>query len=315
MCKRRSAYQLAVSIHGELGLPVFPVRLSRETNGKWQKQPLAKWSRVSGDPEGVTWHSANAVGVPMGRRSGLIAIDVDDYKPGSEAEEWLERHGIANTRIHRTASGGRHFFFVLPDDADFSNRAPEVVGIDIRGNGGFVVWADVDGHYSVVDDRLPAPLPHSIRVELERLNQSKYGFRIDDDDLPPYVSVRQCELLSKLNEALNQVGDVSFLSRYSGSQAGLNDKSRSAMDMSMAGLLADRGFSYSEIVQILLVHFAHGTAARDGYTAVTERAAMRCAARAICNRDNKRKSQMALLRRTLGQIANIAEAQQRRSEP
>ncbi|NCQ24790.1 MAG: hypothetical protein GW798_10175 [Roseovarius sp.] len=71
------------------------------------------------------------------------------------------------------------------------------------------------------------------------------------------------------------------------------------MDMSLAGLLAVRGFDFDEIVQILLEHFQHGVAERDGWNTRSERAVRRCAARAIQHLASIESSRMNYLRETL----------------
>ena len=83
MADRPTAYQLAADLWDRSGIPSFPVLLAQDEDGKWLKKPLVKWGGVTRDthPSEFNWGGANAVGVPMGRRSGLFAFDVDSYKP------------------------------------------------------------------------------------------------------------------------------------------------------------------------------------------------------------------------------------------
>ncbi len=284
------AETLARQIHETWDVPVFPVRMTwEEERGKWQKKPLVRWGSLTGVAED-RWAEANAVGVPMGRRSGLIAIDLDDYK-GRGPQKWLEKHGSPQTRQHATASGGRHLIFELPDELDLGNHAPAVDGLDIRGNGGYIVWADVGGLYSVVEDRDPLLLPESIADELLAVKAERAAARLDDHDVPDWIPPNGDAVERKLQRGLLTVEDTRFRQRWGGGTAGMRDKSRSAMDMSMASLLARRGFDYHEIVLVLLDAFEHGAAARDGQTYDVLRSVMRCAARAVeqkCDQGTKR---------------------------
>lgn len=276
----QTAFTLAVTIHETHGVPVFPVRIAHE-EGSWHKKPLVKWGSISGDPAETVWNGANAVGVPMGSRSGLITVDLDDYKEGAGADRWLHGHNVPLTRTHGTASGGRHLIFRLPKGATFGNRAPDVTGVDIRGNGGFIVWGDVLGRYTVLRDCPPAPLPESLWAELLALQGSSPSHGLADADIPALEYVDTAALVAKLEAALASFANRSLSMRFQGSKTGLKDKSRSGMDMSVAALLAACAFSFSEITEVLLLHFQHGTAQRDGWSATTVRAAKRCAARAL----------------------------------
>lgn len=299
MTEHPTIFQMACALYDATGLPVFPVLLYQKGNGRWEKKPLARWSRVTGDPRDALWQCANAIGVPMGHRSGLIALDLDDYKDGAEANQWLKMHKVPRTRTHATASGGRHLIFRMPKGLHLGNRAPAVKGLDIRANGGFIVWADLVGRYCVLDDSAPALLPDSICAELYALQTPRSGREFSDANLPDYRPVNSDELQRKLDVVLSDVSDEILRARFAGNPTGLKDTSRSAIDMSLASLLAIRGFDFSEIFQTLMEHFHHGTAERDGWCPKTERAAMRCAARAVQNQADKTEAQLELLRQTL----------------
>lgn len=174
-----TAYQLAVELWQETGLPSFPVDLYSDGE-KLQKKPKVKWGGVTLDshPGDFNWRGANAVGVPSGERSGLIVLDLDSYKEGTgDLALWLQKHDIdlsdPGTRMHRTASGGTHLIYRMPEGHDLGNHAPTVHGLDVRGNGGFFVWADTQGRYSVVHDRSPAELPQSVLSELVAANEGR----------------------------------------------------------------------------------------------------------------------------------------------
>lgn len=82
------------------------------------------------------------IGLRTGVRSGFWAFDVDPKHGGNESLLALEAQydKLPVTRVHRTGSQGLHYLFKMPADFEVTNsrgRLPR--GIDIRGNGGFIV--------------------------------------------------------------------------------------------------------------------------------------------------------------------------------
>lgn len=103
---------------------------------------------------------ASMIGVPTGRASGLIAIDVD-IKEGRDGRQWLDenRDALPETRTHRTRSGGLHLLFVVPDGVEIRNSASKVApGIDVRGEGGYIIIPPSPG-YLIADGSEPADMP------------------------------------------------------------------------------------------------------------------------------------------------------------
>lgn len=278
-------------------VPTFPVLLE-EQGGKWEKKPLLKWGvpdRDSGvlEPRSERWGVATAVGVPMGARSGLLTVDLDDYK-GQAPQKWLKAHGAPKTRVHGTASGGRHLIFEMPDDVDLGNHSPaDAEGLDIRGTGGFIVWADLLGRYRVIDDLDPTSLPESMAQELVELREKSGTMLLDDQELPTWrpQDIDEVETVRKLERALASATDLKFAHRWDGGTHGMKDTSASAMDMAMASMLVSRGFDYNQIVGLLLEVFEHGAAYRDQ----DDRAAMRCAFRAVQQVENEKAKRMELV--------------------
>ena len=87
------------------------------------------------------WPSAN-VGVPTGRRSGLLVLDVDARGGGPESLATLERETgpLPGTARARTGGRGVHVFFRYPSGEEVRNSAGWLgPGLDVRGEGGYVV--------------------------------------------------------------------------------------------------------------------------------------------------------------------------------
>lgn len=118
----------------------------------------------------------HGVGIATGVASGLVAIDIDAYKPGA-SEAWddlVAAHGgVPDTIEQITGGGGRHLLFAHPDDdgppiSNASHAMP--YGVDVRGEGGFIVAAPTvhpdtgqryvwEVEHDPFDGLVPAPMP------------------------------------------------------------------------------------------------------------------------------------------------------------
>jgi hypothetical protein len=121
------------------GLRIFPV----EVGGKL---PLVKeWQkRATSDEEQIwqwweKWPDAN-IGLATGR--GMMVLDIDPRHGGDASlSRLIEEHGeMPPTLEVRTGGGGMHIYFALPEGVEIRNSAGKLgEGLDIRGDGGFVV--------------------------------------------------------------------------------------------------------------------------------------------------------------------------------
>jgi hypothetical protein len=149
------------------GVPVFPVNSG-------DKRPLSEHGVYSAttDLERIArWWRRKPdalIAVPMGRRTGVFAIDVDAKPPhahdGIGAWRALEaEHGPAPTRTHLTASGGQHLIYRWRADRPIAcpmKGLPE--GIECKGEGGAIVFPPSQRGgkpYIVVSDVVPADPP------------------------------------------------------------------------------------------------------------------------------------------------------------
>ena len=145
----------AALAYAKRGVPVFPCEPGA-------KRPLTRnghWD-ASTDPRVIErwwkrWPSAN-VGVPTGRKSGVVVLDVDLDDGGLESLAKLELAGAPapKTARARTGGGGIHIFFRHPTEAEIRNSARLLgPGLDVRGEGGYVVVppSRTQGTYEWVD--------------------------------------------------------------------------------------------------------------------------------------------------------------------
>lgn len=84
------------------------------------------------------------IGIPTGATSGFSVLDVDVHKGGDDALFALEQeHGkLPETVMQLTGGGGYHYLFKTPDGVKIKNSVESLgTGLDIRGDGGYVVGA------------------------------------------------------------------------------------------------------------------------------------------------------------------------------
>ena len=131
----------AALAYAKRGVPVFPCEPGA-------KRPLTRsghWDATT-DPRAIErwwkrWPTAN-VGVPTGKKSGLVVLDVDLGAGGPESLAKLEGASVPapKTVRVRTGGGGTHIYFRYPEGAEIRNSAGLLgSGLDVRGEGGYVV--------------------------------------------------------------------------------------------------------------------------------------------------------------------------------
>lgn len=116
-----------------MGLSVIPLR----PRGK---EPLIKWEefqrRLASEEEIKTWFQkwpeAN-IGIVTGAISNVVVVDLD----GEEGIKEAERLGLSSTVISLTGNG-KHLWYRHPD-GNVPNAVKLYTGIDIRGEGGYIV--------------------------------------------------------------------------------------------------------------------------------------------------------------------------------
>jgi hypothetical protein len=139
----------------------------------WEYLQHARPSEQEVDEWFRRWPDAN-IGIVTGEISNLIVLDIDPKHGGDAALEQLEgRFGPLSPTVEAvTGGGGRHLYFAHPTGLT-RNRAGLAQGIDLRGDGGYIVAPPsihpTGGAYEWVSGRAPdeitlAPLPRWILV-------------------------------------------------------------------------------------------------------------------------------------------------------
>ena len=125
------------------GWPVFPCGMD--------KKPLTKngFYNATTDPEQIrNWwakYPNAAIGVPTGRTSGILVIDLDVRPDGDGRESMRDLEArigqLPDTVMSITPSGGNHRVFRYPgdDETNFSSAAGISDHVDVRADGGYII--------------------------------------------------------------------------------------------------------------------------------------------------------------------------------
>ncbi len=137
---------------GWLTLPCHSVRNGRCTCPKTCKCPSAgKHPRTRNGLNGASkdaatirrwwrnWVQAN-IGIRTCADSGLVVLDVDGEEGANSLAELVDEHGPLPPTVQSTTGRGLHFYFRHPGPGTtIRNRAAFLAGLDIRGDGGYVI--------------------------------------------------------------------------------------------------------------------------------------------------------------------------------
>jgi hypothetical protein len=153
------ALTIGANVAARYGWAVFPCRLD--------KRPACPhgFKDASRDPPEIEalWqrYPGPLVGIATGAVSDIWVLDVDVKH--QEAVDWwhLAHPRLLPTRAYRTRSGGVHCYYRDAAGLTNSTRRP-VLGIDVRGEGGYVVFWFAAG-LECLDESPPAPWPAWLR--------------------------------------------------------------------------------------------------------------------------------------------------------
>src|SRR5690349_14149355 len=124
----------------EKGFAVFPCR-----SGGKEPLTLRGFKDASKDPAQIArWQKefprAN-IAISTGAISGLVVLDVDPRHGGQESlgELQLRNAPLPETLTSRTGGGGMHLFFCHPGGVIACSTGRLGPGLDVRGDGGYVI--------------------------------------------------------------------------------------------------------------------------------------------------------------------------------
>lgn len=138
---------LAQNLARNRGYAVFPCRSA--PGKEWDKTPA--WPKREGgqgfkdasvDPDRIAWLWRNwggpLIGIATGAVSGFDVLDLDAKHQDACAWYHTNKPRLTPTQVYRTRSGGMHRYFSHAEGV--RNSASRFVkGIDVRGDGGYVI--------------------------------------------------------------------------------------------------------------------------------------------------------------------------------
>lgn len=225
-----------------LGLPVFPCgpkkrpAISKKDGGNGYLDSVKEGQAVTALFSRAP--SAVMVGVPTGELSGFDVLDVD-YRNGGGPWEEENQYRLPETRIHKTLHGGRHYVFKhAPGVRNSASKKTLAIGIDIRGDGGYVVMPP-SGGYSIISDAEPADWPDwLLKLVLDRPAS---------DERPDRGVYLPSELSSKRLEGLRK----SIVSRVVSAAEGQKHTTLRNAALSLGGIIDAAGISVDDAVRML----------------------------------------------------------------
>lgn len=128
--------QIALNIARNCGWHVFPCRA--DNKAPMTKRGFHDARNASSEILRLPWQTDALIGIRTGEASGISVLDVD-IKHAEACGWWRlnERH-LPHTRTYRTRGGGLHLYFQHCPGVRNSEANP-VLGIDVRGQGGYVI--------------------------------------------------------------------------------------------------------------------------------------------------------------------------------
>lgn len=139
---RRNGVASAALTLALAGVPVFPC-------ARGGKEPLTAhgFHSASSEPRQVhRWWSRTPeanIGIPTGRASGLVVVDVDVHRGGDGFRNFSQVTEMGLTRqwswTVRTPSGGMHAYFAATPGVEQPCWSVPTKHIDFRGDGGYIV--------------------------------------------------------------------------------------------------------------------------------------------------------------------------------
>jgi hypothetical protein len=129
-----SGMHAGLTLAEEEGLPVFPCRPDKKPYTPHGLKDAS--SNIQQIGEWIDQYPDALLAVPTGHQSKLLVVDIDP-----DGEPWYSEHAVrlACGRVHKTRRG-HHLLYRMPD-ADIRNSAGKIArGVDVRAEGGYVIW-------------------------------------------------------------------------------------------------------------------------------------------------------------------------------
>jgi len=159
---------------------------------KMDKLPIKSWKQYQTKPptpqeitNDCNKYPESNIAIITGKVSGLIVIDIDSSE-GMEKyiAECGELHQTIQAKTGRADGEGLHLYFKHPGDGHYANMAKVLPGIDVRGDGGYVIgppslhesgntyqWLNINPLEDGLDDLMD--LPDDVKAMLYKKDPNK----------------------------------------------------------------------------------------------------------------------------------------------
>jgi hypothetical protein len=199
----------ALRLAEEYSLPVFPCNLDKRPHTEHglkdaskNIEQIAQWWN--------TWPDA-LVGVPTGAASDLVVLDID---PGGESWHSANATRLGCGRVHKTRRG-HHLLYRMPSSVIRNSAGKLAKGVDVRGEGGYVIWWPAHGFKAVGElegltewpQWLTDTLTTKANGKLEQTNGHAEDHVIVQGGRNDYLS-REAFRLRKQGSSVKQINDV-----------------------------------------------------------------------------------------------------------
>jgi Protein of unknown function (DUF3631)/Bifunctional DNA primase/polymerase, N-terminal len=172
------------------GVPVFPLR--PRSKSPWAGTSGFKDATLDADLVAGWWagRPGSNIGVPLGRMSGIVVLDIDPRHGGDKTLiELLGGRRLPETRVMATGGPdqGAQYLYRLGAEAQVRTRALGP-GLELRGDGAYTVWPpsvhpETGRARSFVNDVVLAPFPEL----LLELGKRRNGKAKKAAPLPPLI--------------------------------------------------------------------------------------------------------------------------------
>ena len=179
----------AIKEYTKRGWKIFPVEPDGKKPAKRNSGAMLSYTDASTDADALIAYFEAHPNANLGLNlvdSGLVCIDVDNYKPDCKFQEFMVGKDMPPTLTQKSASGGTHYVF----EADKADQFPGEMcdQVDIKHKGYILIEPSrIDGKpYVWQTDTLPAPLPDWVPKKSQKppevinlFDHQKTGIHID----------------------------------------------------------------------------------------------------------------------------------------
>lgn len=223
------------------GFPVFPlIEIAKDPNEKKGKTPAVKWKEwATTDPRIITeyWSRHPDAGIGIATGINCVVLDIDNAAALEAVKPYLI--DVEGTLIAKTGKGWHYYFNNIEGLKNKANCFTECDGVDIRGEGGFVV-APPSPHqnkncYQWINRSPMMDAPQFMR---DLVSNKKFGKVIEGPELSQFSPVTQSALRYTASAMDGIIADLQAAVEGERNQT-LNQKAFTAYRLAKTGWISE----------------------------------------------------------------------------